>query len=421
MINVTIFILAIIHCTGSVYSVAASDVAGDANIRHLSMIGNAHNQYHPSFSIGLDKLLMKVGEGSDGESPEDNSEAKQPERRLRKGTIKASERKLSKGKNPKSTKRSKKSGSIEVAASDDEDSLDQIILNEDSANQIQSVSDDGDTSGRDDEDGRDPCDPSEINLLDYPQWEQEKGYWLGEYTFLQSDGTPFVNTRWNYPYDHYKGFITGEVVRNSYRQRNVFLYPPQTTPMCDAAENSVVGNGVCGTNGNTKVFEADQSATTCSGGDIAGSYLYNFIPLPTYTQLVGKDNALLYQVFIPGSLVNKTEDVLMQSQLTTMTQNEETLYRTRSAQMFDAFGTAFGNPFGKMGAPDSVSYYRERKVEKDEFYEALSLAIAEYDIREDDLCVWDGEGKAVVNATGSFQTCENHLEESFALGDDILV
>ena len=56
------------------------------------------------------------------------------------------------------------------------------------------------------------CDPVDVRLLDYPQWEAEKGYWIGEYTFLGGDGDAFVSSSWNYPYDHYKGFITGEVV-----------------------------------------------------------------------------------------------------------------------------------------------------------------------------------------------------------------
>ncbi len=56
------------------------------------------------------------------------------------------------------------------------------------------------------------CDPVDVRLLDYPQWEAEKGYWIGEYTFLGGDGDPYVSSSWNYPYDHYKGFITGEVV-----------------------------------------------------------------------------------------------------------------------------------------------------------------------------------------------------------------
>ena len=56
-----------------------------------------------------------------------------------------------------------------------------------------------------------PCDPADVRLLDYPQWQEEKGYWLGEYTFLQGNGDAFISSSWNYPYDHYKGFITGEV------------------------------------------------------------------------------------------------------------------------------------------------------------------------------------------------------------------
>jgi hypothetical protein len=55
------------------------------------------------------------------------------------------------------------------------------------------------------------CDPEKVNLSDYPQWRAEQGYWIGEYTFLKGDGSPFVSGNWNYPYDNYKGFITGNI------------------------------------------------------------------------------------------------------------------------------------------------------------------------------------------------------------------
>lgn len=56
-----------------------------------------------------------------------------------------------------------------------------------------------------------PCDPADVNLADYAQWREEKGYWIGEYTFLGADGNTFISGSWNYPYDHYKGFITGNI------------------------------------------------------------------------------------------------------------------------------------------------------------------------------------------------------------------
>ena len=48
------------------------------------------------------------------------------------------------------------------------------------------------------------------------------------------------------------------------------------------------------------MINVDQSATTCpederSGGNIAGLYASGPFLLPTTTELVGKDNALLYQ------------------------------------------------------------------------------------------------------------------------------
>ena len=84
------------------------------------------------------------------------------------------------------------------------------------------------------------------------------------YTFLGAEGDPYVSSSWNYPYDHYYGFIHIELDGNSLKQRNVFIYPPQTAEKCDA-DDSTEGDGVCGINGNEKVFGADQEASDCEG------------------------------------------------------------------------------------------------------------------------------------------------------------
>jgi hypothetical protein len=158
---------------------------------------------------------------------------------------------------------------------------------------------------------------------------------------------------------------------------------------------------------------ADQSATTCSmneelTGDIEGPFIQGPFSLPTKTQLVGQDNALLYQVFIPGAMVGASEDRLLQSQLTTITESPDGhLYRTRTAQGFDAFAN--------VGVTTSASYYRERKVSETDFYDALESAIELYAINTDDLCKWDSSGNAIANVAGSFDTCKDHLEQSFAL------
>ena len=134
--------------------------------------------------------------------------------------------------------------------------------------------------------------------------------------------------------------------------------------------------------------------------------------LPTKTELVGRDNALLYQVFIPGAMLGKEKDILLQSQLTTITESPSgQVYRTRTAQSFDAFV--------KVGETTSASYYRERKVDKDEFYATLDDTIVEYNIRNEDLCVWDSNNNAIANVTGSFGACEDHLEQSFTLGSEM--
>ena len=209
-------------------------------------------------------------------------------------------------------------------------------------------------------------------------------------------------------------------IRNKYRQRNVFLYPPQDTDVCDTLTTNVVGGGQCGFNGNTKIFEADQAATKCDGGNIEGPFI-SVVPTYTYTTLIGKDNAVLYQVYMPAGFypfgfVNITlpEDRVFQSQLTTITKSMDgsQVYRTRTAQGFDAFG--FG---GTAGLSNYASYYRERKVSKEEFYQEFENAKAVYNIRDEDLCKWDGNNNDALGegVDGSMAACEAHLEESFEL------
>lgn len=104
--------------------------------------------------------------------------------------------------------------------------------------------------------------------------------------------------------------------RNKYRQRNVFLYPPAETSTCDENDPNVVGTGTCGVNGNSKIYEADQAASTCTeNGEIEGPYAGVFT---TKTELVGADNALVYQVILPAGdngYFTTTEDRVYQSQL----------------------------------------------------------------------------------------------------------
>lgn len=205
-----------------------------------------------------------------------------------------------------------------------------------------------------------------------------------------------------YPYSSYKGFITGNIEGNAYRQRNIFLYPPNTEKDCLDRESknlsTIVGQGTCGINGNSLVFSADQNATTCNDNASLDGLYWGFIP--TTTRLVG-DNALLYQVFypLPGG-----DASLIQSQLTTLTGGDEPVLRTRTAQSFNQVGEA-----------TSASFYRERKVSKDEFFKELNNTITSFNILPSDLCYMDGFTKKKIDgySTPGYEQCIDHLQQSF--------
>lgn len=176
----------------------------------------------------------------------------------------------------------------------------------------------------------------------------------------------------------------------------MFLYPPQTTEIC-TNDPSVTGEGTCGQNGNSKMFFADQTATTCSldpekGGVIEGPYMGVF---KTKTELIGRQNALLYQVYLDKDAFDfLEEDVLNQSQLTTIVKNaaNETI-RVRNAQ-----------GFGMDGNPSYASFYRETKVTREQFYAELATTLEQYVILESDTC----------GGTG-IDGCQLHLEQSFSI------
>ena len=53
-----------------------------------------------------------------------------------------------------------------------------------------------------------------------------------------------MSSTWPYRYDAYRGYIHLSVEGNCIRQRNVFLYPPQSPELCTGAEDEVKGYGL---------------------------------------------------------------------------------------------------------------------------------------------------------------------------------
>lgn len=189
------------------------------------------------------------------------------------------------------------------------------------------------------------------------------------------------------------------------------MYPPTDAAECGSLTPPVIGSGTCGVNGNTKIFEADQEATECGNdGNISGPYGSGMFITDTYTTLVGQDNAVLYQVYVP--LFGESEPRLLQSQLTTITKSPSgEIRRTRSAQGFNAFSND-----GTQHTTNSMSYYRERKVTKEEFYAEFAKDQTAYNILDSDLCKWDSNGADVLGGgNGSIDACIAHLEESFSI------
>ncbi|KAK3289043.1 hypothetical protein CYMTET_3506 [Cymbomonas tetramitiformis] len=282
------------------------------------------------------------------------------------------------------------------------------------------------------------CDPSTVNLLDFTQWQEEEGFWWGEYTFLDGAGDPYTTGNatvcpddaeycdaqdkvdsgyptWNFPYDHYWGFIRMKIVDNKLVQRNVFVYPPQDPSTCEQSKNATAGHpsntrGSCGINGNEKVFKADQTASDCMG-NLAGPYGSGMTISDTTTTLIG-NHSILYAVKTPDYAAmgvpsySAYSELYIQNQLTTLPGNG---IRVRTAQGF-AFGTQ---------QPNSVSYYREYRVaDEDAWLEKLQEVRSSANIHSEDMCAFDSDGAvADPNCYEHFQMGDGTLDGSVTCED----
>jgi hypothetical protein len=189
---------------------------------------------------------------------------------------------------------------------------------------------------------------------------------------------------------------------HKYRQRNVFLYPPQSKEICAATRNrSTIGVGICGVNGNSKVFFADQEQQDAArrnkdDGSIQGIYggLYK-----TKTSLVGDGATVLYQVW------DQNGDLHMNQLTTVTTVNESGMRRrVRSAQ-----------GFSPEGSPTCLSFYREHEVSREEFFTELQLTLLKYNILESDTCTWTEPGPIPTDYPAGLEGCVQHLNEAFEI------
>lgn len=229
------------------------------------------------------------------------------------------------------------------------------------------------------------CDASCLKLSTLEVWKREAGWWVGNYTFLGADGSPFTSTGWPYTYGQYRGFIHIELKGPCLQQRNVFVYPPLAKSECLGPEN-IVGEGICGVNGNEKVFEADQNAVDCDG-NLAGPFGEPPNSFDTETTVtLGQSDTVLYQVRLPEAAGGG----LFQNQLTTVGADGT---RVRTAQ-----GLIPGT-----GRATSVSFFRERRVSKQEWMRQLADARVRFNVLENDYCGWD-----IANQRTS-KTCAEHF------------
>jgi hypothetical protein len=250
------------------------------------------------------------------------------------------------------------------------------------------------------------CNLESVNLLDFEQWKNEEGLWVGKYLFTSAENfQPYKSDAWNYPYGSYTGFIRMKLVGNTLIQRNVFMYPPQSPDRCFGSKEVQTpfgpvtymdkkGSGECGINGNEKVFEALVSSVDCNG-NVGGPSFIGGSRSETSATLVG-DKTIVYEVKLPPQSYFESDpslapfaafaDNIIQEQLTTVFPHG---LRVRTAQGFNAFAPT--------ETSSTASFYIENKITIEEFRTMTAAIREEYNILPDDYCGWDSANNRIEN------------------------
>jgi hypothetical protein len=88
------------------------------------------------------------------------------------------------------------------------------------------------------------------------------------------------------------------------------------------------------------------------------------------------------------------------------------VYMTRSAQGFQFFDPTV------VDTPRRVSFYRERKVTEEVFYQELENTFRDYNVLASDQCAWRDSSTGGIVSSGydpGLDACMAHLEQSFEL------
>ena len=173
--------------------------------------------------------------------------------------------------------------------------------------EVQLVVDDAILIGADLPDVIEPvCEPETVDLLDFEYYQNDAGYWCGDATLLNRDGTPVQSDIFPYPYANYKVFWVNEIEGSELENRTLALYPPLSQERCDelAAEGitNALGSGVCGENGAGKIYVSGQEAADCSG-TLKGIFPVGSTPLFSEATLLTDRIQTYRQEYVEGGVL----------------------------------------------------------------------------------------------------------------------
>ena len=173
--------------------------------------------------------------------------------------------------------------------------------------EVQVVLDDAIATGAELPDVIEPeCNPDEVNLLDFEFFQNDAGYWCGDATLLNANGTPLESEIFPYPYANYKLFWVNDIQGNDLQTRTLAMYPPLSPERCAALAAAgipnALGSGVCGENGAGKIYIGDQTASDCSG-TLQGVFPIGSTPLFSESTLLTQQIQTYRQEFVEGGVL----------------------------------------------------------------------------------------------------------------------
>lgn len=219
------------------------------------------------------------------------------------------------------------------------------------------------------------------------------GFWVGNVSMLNAAERTFFewpSSQWNYSPRDYRLFIHAWISEDgrTYEEDGVYLYPPQNEEKCSASGYETQGTGVCGVNGNEKIYTNNPMVLSSCQGTLSHNFVRGNMTVTVELEIVDDTTAVETASIAPMSMTTKATTRV------SSTEKAALIFKTGDSDIAGDPYIAFYERFVNLGKGEAA---------EQQWLTQLAAQRSEYNILASDFCGHDSSGAA------SEESCSDHF------------